>query len=249
MIDLAPGLSLIGAKAISILSGTETQGLERGFWSVYVEFRFYVLFGATYYLLGRQKSFSVLLTLSMVLLALTVAAESAGHDYARIAHEVCGKMLIGQYLPWFLIGMHIYLYGFQDRWGVLLLIVASAIAYHSESLGSVAAVLIVFFVVLAAFRNEWTQRLFAGRALLFLGFVSYPLYLVNDSVGRGAIFSLYRAAPPWLPFEVLSIAVLVPMVLVAWLIARFVEPPAQSWLKKYPVRTRAGAALIGEVKQ
>jgi len=233
LIDLVPGISLLGANAISALSGVQTDGLERGFWSIYVEFRFYVMFGVCFYVLGKYRSFFAMTALSIVLLGLMQAADLAGARYSGPAHSLFGKMLLGHHLPWFLLGMHIYLYRFRSHWLVLALIIANALVQNAQTVGSLLATAGVVVLIYAAFEVESVQRFFRSRILLFFGFISYPLYLLNDSLGRGMISGLYAAVPESVPFEMLSLVALMPIAFAAWCLARYVEPTAQKWLKQH----------------
>ena len=67
----------------------------------------------------------------------------------------------------------------------------------------------------------------------FFGFVSYPLYLVNDSLGRGVVRGLYAEFGSRVPFELLPFVALTLVLLPAWLIAKYIEPPAQKLLKQW----------------
>lgn len=231
LIDLVPGLSLLGANVISSLSGITTDGLERGFWSIYVEVRFYLMFGVFYYTLGKYKAFYAMAALSAVLLCLIQFA--AGSVYAERAQSLFGKMLIGHHLPWFLLGMYIYLYNFQRNFLVLLLIVVNALAYSVDSLGAFVVSASIPLLMVGAFHSQRVQAVFRNRVLLFFGFVSYPLYLLNDSLGRGVIRGLYAEFSTRVPFEVLPFVALPLVLLPAWLIAKYIEPGAQKSLKQW----------------
>ncbi len=86
LIDLVPGLTMLGANVISSFSGIQTDGLERGFWSIYVEVRFYAMFGIFYYTLGKYKAFYAMVVVSALLLCLIKLA--AGSAYAERAHSI-----------------------------------------------------------------------------------------------------------------------------------------------------------------
>lgn len=231
LIDLVPGLSFLGANVISGLSGIQTDGLERGFWSIYVEVRFYLMFGIFYYTLGKYKAFYAMALLSALLLCLIQFA--AGSVYAERAQSLFGKMLIGHHLPWFLLGMYIYLYNFQRNFWVLLLIMANALAYSIDSLGALALSAAIPLLMVGVFHVPRVQEIFRNRVLLFFGFVSYPLYLLNDSLGRGVIRGLYAQFSTRVPFELLPFIALPVVLLPAWLLAKYIEPSAQKSLKQW----------------
>ena len=233
LIDLLPGLTLLGASFISGVTGIATDGLERGFWSLYVEFRFYAMFGFLFFVLGRVRSFFALTALSALLLAAIKLSIFLDADTAAKIGSLCGKMLIGTYLPWFLFGMYIYLYRFTKHRWLPPLLVLNAIAYNTESVGTVLMTVALPALVFLLFTVERVQAIFRTRLLMFFGAVSYPLYLINDSIGRGMIRGAYEMTDGRVPFELLSFATLAIILIPAWLLAKCIEPPMQRWLKRW----------------
>ncbi|MBV8474028.1 MAG: acyltransferase, partial [Hyphomicrobiales bacterium] len=61
--DWLPGLTLIGDEAWRSLLGPNVKDIEGAFWSLYVEVYFYVIFGLSFFLVGRRRSLYVLLVL------------------------------------------------------------------------------------------------------------------------------------------------------------------------------------------
>ncbi len=63
--DLLPGLSLLSDKAWFMFSyfGIHPKSIEGAFWSLYIEVRFYVIFGSAYFLFGRKTALGVLAAL------------------------------------------------------------------------------------------------------------------------------------------------------------------------------------------
>ena len=86
---------------------------------------------------------------------------------------------------------------------------------------------VIFFAW--ALHSARAQRLLEARWLLFVGFVSYPLYLVHSAIGVGLIAVLARetAMPPLLPPLLVTAA----MMALAWAMARFAEPALARALK------------------
>jgi peptidoglycan/LPS O-acetylase OafA/YrhL len=232
LIDLVPGLSFLGANVISTLTGIQTDGLERGFWSIYVEFRFYVIFGIFYYVLGKYRSFFAMVALSLVLLGLMQLSNFLGSANAERGQNLFGKMLIGHHLPWFLLGMHIYLYNFKKHIPLLLLIVGNAMAFNLDSGGAMFLTAAIPLLMYSAFNIAAVQNVFRNKIFLFFGFISYPLYLLNDSLGRGIISGLYARFGEKVPFELWSLVTLPVIMVPAWYLAKYIEPGMQKMLKQ-----------------
>lgn len=242
-VDLLPGLTLAGANAISAITGVETAGLERGFWSLYVEFRYYVMFGLLFFALGRYRSFFALVALSLGMMVLMQMLTAIGSPYAGRVSSLCGKMLIGFYLPWFLLGMYVYLYRFERHRWLPVLLMGNALAYHLQEFGTIVMALCTPLLAFALFTIEPLQKIFRSRFLLFVGAISYPLYLINDSIGRGVIRTLYELGGGRVPFEILAIAMAALIMIPAWLIAAYIEPPLQRWLKRLLLKPAPAIAI------
>lgn len=232
LIDLIPGLTFLGANIISSLSRIQTEGLERGFWSIYVEFRFYVIFGIFYYVFGKYKSFFAMVALSLVLLILLQLSTLLGGANVERSQNLFGKILIGHHLPWFLLGMHIYLYNFKKHIPLLLVIVGNAIAFNLDSAGAIFLTVAIPLLMYGAFNIDAVQNAFRNKFFLFFGAISYPLYLLNDSLGRGIISGLYATFGEKVPFELWAFVALPVIVLPAWYLAKYIEPRMQKALKR-----------------
>jgi peptidoglycan/LPS O-acetylase OafA/YrhL len=102
--------------------------------------------------------------------------------------------------------------------------------------------LLVVLLFAAAQRLAPLQRLLTVRPILFLGFISYPLYLVHNSLGVGLIMLLGPRLAPIASVWAVPIVAL-PIVLLAWLIARYGEPPLTRLMRRGTDRIRARGAI------
>lgn len=84
-----------------------------------------------------------------------------------------------------------------------------------------------FYALLAmiALRKEGLLR---DPRFYYLGVLTYPLYLVHENIG----FMMFNAWHELLPGWLLVSGVVIFMLILAWLIHRYVEKPAQTWLKR-----------------
>src|SRR5690554_3769604 len=76
IMSIIPGLSFIEPEWLGYLLRIEITPLETVFWTLYTEFKFYVIFGALYFLLGKTKavmgiSFMFLFVRSIHIITLT----------------------------------------------------------------------------------------------------------------------------------------------------------------------------------
>ncbi|MDB6063262.1 MAG: hypothetical protein JWM78_3365 [Verrucomicrobiaceae bacterium] len=239
LIDVFPGLTFLGAHLVSGISGIPTDGLERGFWTLYIEFRFYLMFGAAYFLLGQRKSFFTLMFLSIVLLCLFQITQLWMTAYTSKGEALFAKALLGYQLPWFLLGMYVYLFEFKQHIYLAFLLVGNALVYNLGEWGASVAALVIVLIVYLAFTAPWFQKVCRMKLFLFFGFISYPLYLLNDSLGRGIIRGSYEYFAGRVPFELLPFVALSIIVLPTWCVAKYVEPPIQRLLKRVLLRRNA----------
>ncbi|MPZ82291.1 MAG: acyltransferase family protein [Actinophytocola sp.] len=206
------------------------------YWTLWAELRFYLLFslvvwwGLTY---RRVVTFCVL-WLGAVTVAKAVVAD--GH----LVHTV----LMTDYAPLFTGGIGFYLmYRFRPTllsWGIVavsfLLAVPQALyrtsleAYPGEAvpLSWPAVVLLaVCFLLIAAVALGWLSWV-RGRWLVVTGAMTYPLYLLHLDLG-GTMLYLWQGS---VPAPLLVATVTGAMVLLAWLVHRYVERPVAPLMKR-----------------
>lgn len=193
------------------------------FWTLAIEFQFYLSVGVLYPIFAVPRRRGLALVVAVACLALAAIVPSP----AIVAH----------YAPLFLIGIAL----FQYRAGVIggraaavvLLTLAVATALLLGPVVAAAGLLTAFAIV--AFE---TKHGALHRVLTFLGGISYSLYLLHVPVG-GRIVNLgvryaHSAPARWL---VLAAAVVV-SIATAWAFARIIEHPAQRFASRIALHER-----------
>lgn len=221
------GLTFIAPRWWAV-AGIELEAIEGAFWSLFVEVQFYAVVGIAYFASGRRGAL-------MVLAALYVAAQLAvsgllpSATVARLIFSITDK--IGAiYYAWFLAGAFLYLYLCSGRRVMLMLGVASLAAAvllfdapAKEWLASKIALGAVAALAIAAVVYEPLQRHLARPFWQFLGFVSYPLYLIHENIVAALTIKLGKALP-MMPHVLLPVLPMLAMIAVAWVIAKYMEP-------------------------
>jgi peptidoglycan/LPS O-acetylase OafA/YrhL len=240
--DLFPGLTFGGDDVFHFFGGEGSpHSIEGTFWSLYVEVRFYIVFGLAYYMFGRGGALLALLIVfslcafervtgsfwlighGMVFLTPAASAFDALH-----LDEVVDFLRASKY-AWFLAGSLYYIYwscGSNSAYFSALALTLAASALIDTSQHNIRALLNAHLFVSLAFafavRFKFVERLFNSRVLLFLGYVSYPLYLLHQNMMVAFISKVGRyGAIPSLLVPVVPIAVVIS---IAWLFARYIEP-------------------------
>ena len=228
-----PG-KLVGAETalanIAMLHGLfGVAHVDGVYWTLEVELLFYCGMLLLYRLQWLNRVHQVLLALLLLRLGYYVAEHQFGINLPWIMF----RLMILQYIPWFALGISIYLATnrrIESGWLRPALTSSMAIAIlwlcQSAFVAALAAGL-SGAVFLAANGKLPILRFWP---FVWLGTVSYPLYLLHENIGWAIQLRL-------LSFEVpLDLAILVALAIslaMAGLLTRFVERPAMQWIRAH----------------
>ena len=206
------------------------------YWTLAVELGFYASMVAVWRLLGR--SLARVETALLPWLGLSWAA----HLWPDALPYRLTLVLVLGYLPFFAIGMLFYrIWSGQRRWAeqAPLLALALAVPATTQPVGMAVAALVIAGLFAALVSGG--LRFLCVRPVLWLGAVSYPLYLVHENVGFVVMLRLQALGiGPW---GALAAAVLMAFGLAAGL-HHFVEGRSDRWIKRLwaGLKARRGAA-------
>jgi peptidoglycan/LPS O-acetylase OafA/YrhL len=233
--DLLPGLTFIDPYWFAKLLGSSQGAIEGSFWSLYVEVEFYAVAGLVYFLFGEMASVLILIGL-FVFFVIANFGYLLGIDLSPLTDMMSNSAYFG----WFAAGALYWRY-FQKRKLKSLLtaiIVAASAALFTVSnpvgdlrawwgdeafVPAVLAAVSVVALFTAAIVNANMQKILSYPPLLFIGFASYPLYLLHENIVVSMIVKIGRLVPAMPPL----LMPIVPISLVicsAWLVAKYVEP-------------------------
>lgn len=237
-INLVSGLLFIDPYWLEVATGWPFGVLEGAFWSLFIEFKFYVVAGILFFRWGVRTAW---ISLGLIYLAwllgnqliLTTESEGAGRLLV-VLHS--GLDQIGaKYYGWFFAGAGLYLYRQRPQSWLLVLtlamIVLSCFDVAGGQLGIFVAGLLVSLWMLACVLWQPCQQVMTGPVWWFFGFISYPLYLIHENLGVALLVKLQKVFP--LGYSELYVPVVIALVsALAWLIARFAEVPLRQLLQK-----------------
>jgi peptidoglycan/LPS O-acetylase OafA/YrhL len=233
-INLIPGLTFIEPEIVSRIFGQQIVSLEGAFWSLYVEFKFYIFAAIVFYTMGRN--FMILSLLSVF--AMSVFTGYFVQDIDILLVTFLNKVSVTmsfEYFGWFAAGACFYVY-FKERqrnWFILgcFIAICSSFFVGSFDLYTILSALIVSVVFATSFVSQIVQKMLEARIFLFFGFISYPLYLIHENamiamvIKLGQLNSSYNGLLyPILPLTILSF--------VAYLIAKYSEGSVRQLIKK-----------------
>ncbi|MEU8485492.1 acyltransferase [Streptomyces sp. NPDC048641] len=241
-------LPVVAYKAVSpsdaLLNLTMLQqplGVDRVLgvcWTLWAEVRFYALFALFIVLPGANRRRIVLFCAVWTLAA--AITQASGEPALKV-------ILMPEYAPYFIGGVGLYLLHLDRRdmtaWGIVLVSwligqhYAVAALWHAPNphffsyRGSGAIILIVTlgFVAVGAIALGLLNRINWGW-LTVAGALTYPFYLVHEHLGWVTIEVLHRRLG--LPSAATFTLTVVAMLILAWLLNRFVEKPLAPFLRK-----------------
>lgn len=209
------------------------------YWTLEVELLFYCGMFALYLMKGLRRLTYVL----SGLLFLRVIYFVFEHYFAINLPWIVYRFLILEFIPWFSLGISIYIAVHRVEPGawrkpVLTSILAVATLWVCESAFVAGLAVVLSFLVYLAAQNRFT--LLQLKPIVWLGTVSYPLYLLHENIGWAVMLQLQKLG---LSMDLTIIITLCVSLALAGAVAFWVEQPAMRWIRlRYKNRTSALAA-------
>ena len=182
------------------------------FWTLAIEFQFYLLIGVVYPVIYSQKA---KLRLTWFFCALLFSLWST-------------QAFVFYWLPLFCMGILAFQY-YIGLWrsAEMLLLLGACVAVGGLNLGllkTFAGLLAVSVIIWIPIKN---------RYLVWLGTISYSVYLLHPIIGGRVLnFAERFVLTPGAKIAALCCAVIVTLI-VSWCFHKLVEVPAQNWARKF----------------
>jgi peptidoglycan/LPS O-acetylase OafA/YrhL len=242
--SLLPGLTFIEPSWWSALTGYAVKPLEGAFWSLFVEFKFYVFAALIYYWKGRNTLFAFLLS-AFALYVLSDVARKHGGGPAVVVLNDLFHTLSFETFSWFASGAAFYVF-FKTRefkWWILglCLAIAGPLGFQQQAAGRLVAATAVSLTFALTMYVPALRVPFDTRVLQFLGYISYPLYLVHENMMIATVIKIGREFA-FLPRFVLPFIPIAMLVALAYFIVRYIEPRAHALISRAFVVRIAPAA-------
>jgi peptidoglycan/LPS O-acetylase OafA/YrhL len=235
VINLLPGVFFLNPSLIHTATGITIDSMDVPFWSLYVEVCFYAVFAISYFWIGLRAAIAIIFSL-FAISAVLIRSTSMDNGADFIARLAAASDWIGfVWFGWFASGAIFYVaFRRSDRKAFCLAVIValiSAVSYRpriTDQIDNIALVIVVALFA-AAFLSERIRSLLEWRFFTFLGFVSYPLYLIHNNVIIGTTKLLFDHAMP-IPDALVPIVPILLVVAVSWVIARYFEPTMRSMI-------------------
>lgn len=232
--SLLPGLTFINNGLLEGIFKTDFPVLELSFWSLYVEVKFYIIFGALYFIFKRNIAIFGIFLLYLVSIILEILI-----FHNVLTETALLKTLIGTFIHfgWFAAGALTYIfYTTRNKkylYANLIVILLSLFyVYKFQDLGMLIYLILINILFFGALFNDKFGALFNNKLLNFIGFISYPLYLIHENMLVAGIIKINHYFPQ-IPSILLPIFSTIPIIVIAYWVAKYIEPKLQSQLKKW----------------
>jgi peptidoglycan/LPS O-acetylase OafA/YrhL len=234
VLNLLPGLLFIEPYWLEKLLGIPFESIEGAFWSLYVEFKFYVIAAFLYFFVKDKKLAFTLFGLFLLWVLSKLLVEQFDNKILYMVYALTTHLSFS-YFGWFASGSCFYLFFKfeQKQWlvyGALMAILSSIFLYFGDLTTLFSALAISLFFS-ASFVTPSIQRFLESRILIFIGFVSYPLYLLHENM----IISMSIELPSLLEGMPLIISPLIAITIVTFislLITQYLEVPVKNIIRK-----------------
>lgn len=217
--NVVSGLIFIQPDFVQQISGINVGVLEATFWSLFVEVKFYIIFGILYFCLGTRKS---LLCLSGLYFAWFVLTATKLNFYSLNILNI----LDISYYGWFTSGAMAYLfYKNKSKTDLLYSIIIggmSTLVYYKD-LVVLGFMLLLLTTFISTVYFEKLKKIFDNNFFVFFGFISYPLYLIHENMMIALIIKLGKYFS-FIPQALLPIIPITFLSIIAYLIAKIIEP-------------------------
>jgi peptidoglycan/LPS O-acetylase OafA/YrhL len=229
---LLPGILFVDEGLLERIFKTDFPVLESSFWSLYIEVKFYAIFGALYYMFKRNLALLGIFIIYLV----AVSYQILEFHHLLPAGLLPYKAYIGNfvYFGWFVSGALIYIYyNNRDKRYLYAFVVATICAmfymYRLQDMTRNLYLIVLVLIFLGALFWKPMEKFFSMRIFTFVGFVSYPVYLLHENMMISWMLKInsYVQIPYWI-LPIVSFTLVIP---VAYVVAEYLEPPIQKKLK------------------
>ena len=207
--------------------------IDGAYWTLFVELKFYVLAAFAWFVVGRRHF------RTFFLIALVVGFSSeAWLPRSALRTLLVEHLFFPTYLPLFCVGIAFaYLLNCSRSWRTWILLGLGFVLSIMATSGAGARLIILLFFgmfVLLIYQPFWTRWLGTG-SLVWIGLVSYPLYLLHQNIGVAIMTTIPDEIMSYW-FYIVVFLITFGILILAVAVHHWVELPVQAAFKRYGVK-------------
>jgi peptidoglycan/LPS O-acetylase OafA/YrhL len=235
--DIFPGLLFIEPSWIGGLFSWDQGVLEGAFWSLFVEVKFYLIFGILYYILGKQRAIIGIGLCYFISLIVGIIIKICNLYLLESLKSILNDSFSFEYFGWFFVGAMLYeLYNCHERKRLSIVIVVAIICSMRISMSHEISLILISLLISGIFIStvyfKAIQNIIANRFLIFFGFISYPLYLIHENMMISLIVKMKRNIV-FIPDILLPLVPIAFLSGIAFIISRYCEPKLKNILNGF----------------
>lgn len=241
LLDTLSGLLFIEPYWFYKFAHLNITTIEGAFWSLFVEVKYYIIFGILYFIFSKNKAINIIFGLYCLVSFLAIFYQYYNTNTIFYAITL-SNLLSLNHLGWFATGSCIYLYIKENNKKYLYKylffgIISSFILpiYYKNEIQSYTeisiAALLVIFLFGAGIIYSKTHFILENKILNYFAFISYPLYLIHENAMIALIIKANKLIPNF-PSFLWPIIIISFITIIAYYIAKYLEPPLGNFLKK-----------------
>lgn len=231
--SLLPGILFVDEGLLEKIFKTDFPVLESSFWSLYIEVKFYVIFGTLYYLFKRN----IALLGIFIIYIIAVAYQILEFHKLLPLSLLPFKAYIGNfvYFGWFVSGALIYIYYTErnKKYLIAFFIATFCAMFYMYKLQDATRnmyLLVIIFIFVGSLFWKPLERFFSMRIFTFIGFLSYPLYLLHENMMVSVMIKISKhVAIPYVILPIISFSFVIP---IAYIVATYLEPYIQKKINR-----------------
>ncbi len=218
--DALPGLLFVHPYFFEKALGVRVQPLEWAYWSLFVEVVFYAVFGLMYF---ARKQFAVGGLAVIYLLA--VCYKYGAANFAMEPSLVIVKLIDACFIHfgWFYLGSVMYQRHTAGGGLLVFLFAIFGLCIYTTVGNDYFGALMCIVLYLLFYTGVTTKALsgiLSARWLVWIGFISYPLYLIHENALIALTIKVHRLSPE-MPAAITPLPGLLLISAVAYLLARY----------------------------
>lgn len=206
--------------------GLHIKNIDRAYWTLFVELSFYIVMGVIFKL-NQIKNIHVICIVWLLLCLLFYYFNIPFGKYIKV-------LLLLRHAPLFISGIGFYFIFKTKKNHSLFLVFLGLCDYliifresYKPEISETLILLFIYFIMYLFVKGK--LKFIILKPVLFLGAISYPLYLIHEEVGSTIIFWLKKFINQQIFYLPITISI---VIFLAFLIHKYVEKPGMNYIRE-----------------